>query len=97
MVLKGSAFKRSPEELELLYEKLLSVQPLLSKAVGNIMLVEAPNGMDIWVVCRGNDPQVQKALRWILMKAAERKLTFSQSQRYDFAIKGVTILRQMAD
>jgi len=96
MAMKGSATQRTPEELDEIYDKLVELHPLISKAVENIMLVETPQGRDIWAITAGNDPQVQQALQWILMKAADRKLTFSQSQRSDFAIQGVTILKQMS-
>jgi len=95
-VMKGAAFKLSPEELELLYEKLLKMQPVLSKAIDDILLVETPKGKDIWVVCMGNDSEVQSALQWILMKAVDKKMSFSSSRRYEFAMKedGLKILRQ---
>jgi hypothetical protein len=96
VALKGSAFNRTAEELDAIYEKLVTIQPKLSKAVENIMLVESPQGRDIWAVLAGDDSRVQEALQWILMKAADRKLTFSGSQRYDFAVKGVTIHKQIA-
>jgi hypothetical protein len=96
MAMKGSPFNLASEEIEPLYEKLLKIQPLLSKAIDDILLVETPKGKDIWVICRGYDSEVQNALEWVLMKGVDNKLSFSQSQRADFAFKetGVRILRQ---
>jgi len=89
----------SDEDLELLYEKIVAMHPTLSKAIDNIMLVATEKGKDIWVITKGNDGQVGEALRWVLFKLVDRRLSFAGSQRFDFAIKeaGVSILKQMKD
>lgn len=94
VVLKGGPYNLSEDAFEPLYNKLLALTPKLSKAIDEVLLVETPRGKDIWVVCKGNDSQVEKALQWVLMKAVDRAMTFSSSQRFDFAIKEVKILKQ---
>ena len=90
----GQPFNFTEDSFEPLFDKLVELLPKLSNAIDAILLVESQKGKDIWVVCKGNDPQVQKALQWVLMKAIDRKMSFSGSQRYDFAIAGVKILKQ---
>ncbi len=94
VALKGRPYNLPEEAFEPLYDKLLEVLPKLSKAIDDFLLVETKKGKDIWAITKGNDSQMEKALQWVLMKAVDRKMSFSSSQRYDFAIKGVKILKQ---
>lgn len=95
-VLKGANFSLSSTEIEELYEKLLLIQPQFSKAIEKIFLVELPKGSDIWVICIGNDSEVENALRSILLKETDRRMTFSSSQRFEFAMEteGLKVLRE---
>ncbi|TFH42663.1 MAG: hypothetical protein E4G94_05905 [ANME-2 cluster archaeon] len=102
-VMQARAFtnpRHTPEKLETLYEKLLKLLPVLSKAIDDIMLVDTPEGKDIWVVCMGRDDHekgdVETPLQYILGKAIDYDLSFSLSTTYEGAMKeeGLKILRQ---
>jgi hypothetical protein len=96
IALMGSSISLPPEEITPLFDKLVEILPALSKAIDEIVLVDTPKRREIWAVCKGNHGQVQEALRWVLLKAVNRKLTFSQSQRADVALKdpAIKILRR---
>jgi len=95
-VLKGSNSALTHAEIEEVFMKLTMIQPKISKAINQILLVELPKGPDIWVVCKGNDAQIQNTLRLVLSKETGRRMSFSSSQRYEFAMKidGLKVLRQ---
>ena len=86
--LKSGVFRdedRSLDYLKPLYDKLVAQHSALSKAIDNIMLIETERGNDIWVITKGSDSILTGALQTILFNIVEKKLRFSNSQRFSFA------------